>query len=356
MRRRTADCPLTPCDAVDGVALEINESPSAVFPTCSTASSRRLGWWGFLVAYQGRQTTFGQALGAAVAMDRGFLGRDSTNPRLVIAAERERRVARSASPGRTRPHDVLPTRPLNADGLDRISTPSGRRLRAGADCLLAAVIRTLTKDENDNIGAVNVVENVKAAARLTGIPWLIDAHSGKGEDQDDDADPTRAMRGASGAPGAADYLLSLRYADGAFGTHRRLSGRGRFVNLAPMVIAFDDTSSTYTVVADAGKDAAAETTWRLIREMGALTTAPQSAASLAKAIGMVDAKSNPAATTSATSERPRQAPRGAQVGGNPARRQDHPLPAGLRGAPCVTATSVHAWTVIAAHRGPTSVS
>src|SRR5699024_6510189 len=67
-----------------------------------------------------------------------------------------------------------------------------------------AVVRGLIKDENDNAGAVAVVEAVKAAARTTGVPWLIDAHSGKGEDQGDEADPSRAMRGASAAAGAAD--------------------------------------------------------------------------------------------------------------------------------------------------------
>ena len=65
---------------------------------------------------------------------------------------------------------------------------------------------------------------------------MIDAHAGKGEDQEDDADPTNAMRGASAAAGAADYMLSLRYAKGAFGTQRRLSGKGRFVNFAPITI------------------------------------------------------------------------------------------------------------------------
>ena len=43
-------------------------------------------------------------------------------------------------------------------------------------------MRGLIRDENDNAGAVRVVEDVKAAARASGVPWLIDAHSGKGED------------------------------------------------------------------------------------------------------------------------------------------------------------------------------
>ncbi len=102
---------------------------------------------------------------------------------------------------------------------------------------------------------------------------------------------TRTRRGPCGAPraaaGAADYTLSLRYANGAFGTQRKLSGRGRFVSLEPTVIDFDETTSTYTVVAAGGKDALTETTWRLICDLGALTTSGQSAGTIAKAIGMV---------------------------------------------------------------------
>ncbi len=89
-----------------------------------------------------------------------------------------------------------------------------------------AVVRGLLRDENDNAGAVRLVEDVKAVTRSTGVPWLIDAHSGKGEDQTDEADPSKALRGASSAAGAADYTLSLRYANGPFGTRRRLSGKG----------------------------------------------------------------------------------------------------------------------------------
>ena len=81
---------------------------------------------------------------------------------------------------------------LNDDGLARIVAT----VRAGDYGLVLiaswqAVIRGLVKDENDNAGAVVVVERVKVATRETKVPWLIDAHSGRGEDQGDDADPTR---------------------------------------------------------------------------------------------------------------------------------------------------------------------
>jgi hypothetical protein len=148
-----------------------------------------------------------------------------------------------------------------------------------------AVVRGLIRDENDNAGAVRVVEDVKAAARATGIPWLIDAHSGKGEDQDDDADPSKAMRGASSAAGAADYTLSLRYGNGTFGTQRRLSGKGRFVSFAPIVMDFDAATSSYTVTGSQ-KDVMRETTWRLICEVGALDDGPASVTEVAKKIGI----------------------------------------------------------------------
>lgn len=112
----------------------------------------------------------------------------------------------------------------------------------------------------------------------------------------DEADQSRAMRGASAAAGAADYTLSLRYANGAFGTQRRLSGRGRFVSFAPMVMDFDADTSTYTVLADAGKNAAAETTWRLCWDMGALKHEPLSSASIAHAIGLVGEDGRPTKT------------------------------------------------------------
>ena len=163
-----------------------------------------------------------------------------------------------------------------------------RRQRFGLVLIASwqAVVRGLIRDENDNGGAVRVVEDVKAAARQTGIPWLIDAHSGKGEDQADDADPTKAMRGASAAAGAADYTLSLRYANGTFGSQRRLSGKGRFVSFAPMTLDFNPTDSSYTLVGTT-KDATRETTWRLICETGAINSTPRSVAEVARTAGLL---------------------------------------------------------------------
>ena len=211
------------------------------------------GMLGMLVAYaKVGKTTTGQQIAAAVAMGRPFLDRDTTRARvLAIAAEDPPEYTAYLA----RTLDVAPTRltfyrapvRLTVDGLHAIC----QTVTAGGYGLVLiaswqAVIRGLVRDENDNAGAVNLVETVKAATRTTGIPWLIDAHSGKGEDQDDEADPSRAMRGASGAAGAADYTLSLRYANGAFGTQRRLSGKGRFVNLAPLTLDYNPDTGIYT--------------------------------------------------------------------------------------------------------------
>src|SRR5262249_40669812 len=150
-----------------------------------------------------------------------------------------------------------------------------------------SVIRGLMRDENDNAGAVVIVERTKSYTRVTGIPWLIDAHSTKGEDQRDDADPTKALRGASGAAGAADYVLSLRYDKSPFSSRRRLSGKGRFVDEAPILIDYDKDSGLYTPIGNT-KNFATETTWRLIDETeGALTATPKTAAAIAKAVGLV---------------------------------------------------------------------
>ena len=232
-------------------------------------------------------------MAAAVAMERGFLDRQTKAVRvLVICAEDPPEytawVARHLSVDRGRMTFYRKPVLLNPSGLAQIT----KTVKKGGYGLVLissfqAVVRGLVSEENDNAGMVRVVEDVKIAARATGVPWLIDAHSGKGEDQDDDADPSRAMRGASAAAGAADFTLSLRYANGAFGSQRRLSGKGRFVSFEPMLMEFDATSSNYTVIAST-KDAMTETTWRLISDTGAITTEPSTTGDIARAAGMVD--------------------------------------------------------------------
>jgi hypothetical protein len=289
-------------DGVD-VALEGQRIEDHGIPYAVPGILPLLGILGFIVAFaKVGKTTFALALAAAIAMGRAFLERQTTRLRvLVIAAEDPPEyvawVSRHLDVERGWITFYRAPILLSADGLAQIVAT----VKAGGYGLVLiaswqAVIRGLVKDENDNAGAVCAVESVKAAARETGVPWLIDAHSGKGEDQTDDADPSRAMRGASSAAAAADFTLSLRYANGAFGTQRRLSGRGRFVNLEPTVIDFDVTTSTYRVLATNGKDVAAETTWRLICEVGALTTEPRSAGAIAKAIGMVGQNGEPSTT------------------------------------------------------------
>lgn len=253
----------------------------------------RYGMLGFLVAYaKVGKTTLGQAMAAAVAMGRPCVERPTTRVKsLIIAAEDPPEYTAYLA-------RVLQIDPgwltfyraplqLTADGLDRIA----QTIRSGGYgfVLIAswqAVIRGLVKDENDNAGAVMVVESVKAVTRHTGIPWLIDAHAGKGEDQQDDADPSKAMRGASSAAGAADYTLWLRYANGAFGTQRRFSGKGRFINFAPLTLDLDLPTGAYTLIGST-KDTGTETMWRLISEMGALTSAPKSLTTIARDIGQI---------------------------------------------------------------------
>ena len=284
--------PLCLADAVDvarqGQAIARDGVPYVVdglIPACGMA--------GFLVAYaKVGKTTFGQAVGAAVAMRRNLLDR-STRQARVLAVMAEDPPEYTAFVARHL--DVAPGTMtfyrgplvLDAAGLEALSPT----VTTGGDGFVLnsswqAVVRGLVKDENDNAGAVAAVESVKLAARATGVPWLIDAHSGKGEDLSDDADPTRAMRGASAAAGAADYLLSLRYADGPFGTRRRLSGKGRFVSFPPITLDFDAETSTYTVV-DSPKDANRESTWRLICETGALDDTPRSLQEIAITAGIL---------------------------------------------------------------------
>jgi AAA domain len=238
------------------------------------------------------KSTFSQQLAGAVAMGIPFLEKDTTQTRvLLIAAEDPPNYTAWLARNLTvsDPHLTFYRQPLSftVDGLQALTeTIHDDGYGFVVIASWQALVRGLLRDENDNATAVAIAEHVKAAARETNVPWLIDAHSGKGEDQDDDADPTLALRGASAAAGAADYLLNLRYANGAFGTQRRLSGKGRFVNLAPITLDYDAVTGAYTSLGPS-KDAAKETTWRLIDEVGALKEDPQSLTDIARAIGLL---------------------------------------------------------------------
>jgi AAA domain len=254
------------------------------------------GMLGMLIAYtKVGKTTLGHALGAAVSRGEAFLGRKTTRARvLYIAAEDPPEytdyLARNlvTEPGAMTFYQrgVI----LNDAGLKQIAATARQ---GGYGLILVAswqaVVRGLIRDENDNAGAAVVVEDVKAVARESHVPWLIDAHSGRNEDQADDADPTRALRGASSAAAAADYLLSLRYSDGAFGYRRRLSGRGRFVNVPPETIVYDPDTGQYESLGST-KSASAETTWRVIQEAGAVTAEPRSVDVIARTAGLANLK------------------------------------------------------------------
>ena len=254
-----------------------------------------LGVLGFLNAFtKVGKSTLGQQLAGAVACGLPFLdlATHATRVLLVAAEDPPSYTAFLARHLTHVPAGCLTfyRRPIR---LDEAGLASLRTIVAAGQygfVLIAswqAVVAGLLRDENDNANAVRLVEAVKAATRVTGVPWLIDSHAGKGEDQSDEADPTRAMRGASGASGAADFVLSLRYARGGpFSTQRRLSGKGRFVIYPPTLIDYQLETGTFTALG-ASTDTTIATTWRLIDETaGALTTVPQHATAIARAIGL----------------------------------------------------------------------
>jgi hypothetical protein len=282
-------------DAVD-VAAEGRAIAEAGVPWVVDGIIPQYGMLGMLVAYaKVGKTTFSQALGGAVSKGEPFLGRPTATTKvLVVAAEDPPEytayIARHLDPAPGRMVFYRGSLILDVEGLQRLAVT----IRMGGFGLVLlsswqSLIRGLIRDENDNAGAVRIVENVKAVVRETGVPWLIDAHSGKGENQADEADPSKAQRGASGAAGAADFTLSLRYANGAFDPHRRLSGKGRFVMLAPETLTFDDATGSYDSLGDT-KNAARETTWRQIAETGALCDKPRTAATIARAAGIAPAE------------------------------------------------------------------
>jgi hypothetical protein len=228
-----------------------------------------------------------------VAANRPFLGLTTRQARvLAIAAEDPPEYTAWLNRRLDVPRDMMtfyraPIQ-LDPEGLHAIAhTVEVGRYGLVLIASWQAVVSSLVRDENDNAGAVRILENVKRVARATRISWLIDAHSGKGEDQSDEADPNHAMRGASGAAGSADYTLSLRYGNGPFGTRRRLSGKGRFVSCKPMLLEFDPATDAYTVVDHAPKTAVAETTWRVIYESGAISATPKSIDAIARDSGLV---------------------------------------------------------------------
>ncbi|MEQ1871187.1 MAG: AAA family ATPase [Vicinamibacterales bacterium] len=280
-------------DAVD-VAREGRELDERGVPWLVDGLIPQLGMVGFLVAYaKVGKTSLVTALCAAIARgDQAFIERAVTCVRvLVIAAEDPPEytafLARhlDVSPGRM----TFYRKPILLDdaGLSQIEGT----VREGEYGLVyvsswQAVIRGLVKDENDNMGAVAAVERVKQAARRSGVPWLIDAHSGKGESRADDADPVAALRGASSAAGAADYVLSLRYAGSPFGPRRRLSGKGRFVSVEPIVLTHDATDGSYTLIGT-GASSANDIMWQRIEASGALSGGWASVSNIASAIGAV---------------------------------------------------------------------
>lgn len=148
-------------------------------------------------------------------------------------------------------------------------------------------VRGLVKDENDNAGMVVTVNRLKFFARKCDIPILLEAHAGKGEDRSDDADPVKALRGASAAAGEADFLLSLRRKGGGFSTLRTLAGLGRFVDFPPITFDYDRSGGELTVVSSDGS-AGAEKDWQWIAAAGVLGEIPQSATQIALAVHWVD--------------------------------------------------------------------
>ena len=124
---------------------------------------------------------------------------------------------------------------------------------------------------------------VGAAAHDTQTP--VDRRIPARREPDDDA------RSDDGAPGASGRrrrrlhpLASVRH--GAFGTKRRLSGKAA-CQLDTLTLDYDPTTGLYTSLGST-KDAAKDTTWRVIQEMGAVDQTPRSLTDIARRSGLVE--------------------------------------------------------------------
>lgn len=252
------------------------------------------GFVGFLVAgSKVGKTTLGLAAMRAIAGNEPeFLGLPVENTKVLMLALEDPReylsvlVADTFKGGERvtfYPHPLQLTEAV-LDDLARYVTEQGFGLVYVATFLNA--VRGLVDDENDNAGMVRVVNGLKVFARRVGVPLLLEAHAGKGEDLSEDADPVKALRGASAAAAEADFLISLRRTGGGFSTMRRLSGLGRFVRFSPISFDFAPATGELTVLDSGDTQAAAETDWRRICEMGALTDEPRSAGAIALAAGI----------------------------------------------------------------------
>jgi hypothetical protein len=249
---------------------------------------------GFLVGYaKVGKSTVGVSLAGAVARGAAFLGRATRLKRVLALHVEDPREYTAWLMARTLNGEenlmvypaplVLSEESLSA--LERFIPQAGVGLVYVASFL--AAVRGLVRDENDNAGMSAVVESIKQCARRARVPFLVEAHAGRGEDQAADADPVRALRGASAAAAAADFVLSLkRDGRGGFGTRRVLSGAGRFVSVPPLAFDYDAPTGALHYLGERDGSAAVETDWRLIQETGALGNEWRSVSAIARAAGL----------------------------------------------------------------------
>jgi hypothetical protein len=256
-----------------------------------------LGMAGFMVAPpKVGKSTLGLLMACAVARgDHAFLGRRVRQKRtLYLALEDPREylavMIAQATKGGEDAAAYSGYLPLESSTMDRI----GAEVEAGKYAFVYVATWTswlagAVKDENDNAGVARAAGMVKQLARWTGVPFLLEAHAGKGDDGGADADPVKMLRGASAGAGEIDYVLALRrHGPGGFTTKRTLRGLGRFVNSPPLTYDFDLATGELTLLAEGGK-ASVETDRLLLLETGAITTEPRSLSAIARAAGWAGA-------------------------------------------------------------------
>jgi AAA domain len=150
------------------------------------------------------------------------------------------------------------------------------------------------RDENDNAEVQREAGRLRAAARLSGVPWLVHAHTGKNEDRDDGGE----IRGASALFGAVDSALILKRKGRGETTHRTLYSRGRFGNTPAIACDFNPTTKTYTYLG--GEDAreddataqriapAVREEWETTKVIGARAGLESNLARVARALRRLD--------------------------------------------------------------------
>jgi AAA domain len=200
-----------------------------------------------LVAFaKAGKTTFAHRLINALARGDDFLGRATRTSKVLVLAVEDplESIEENALELLDGGHPNILYHPSPLVMTDRVLDAIVSTVKTqGADLVDLETLGAFwtVRDENDNAEVQRETGRLRIATRLSGVPWLVHAHTGKNEDRDDGGE----IRGASSLFGAVDQALILKR-KGRDTTQRQLYGRGRFGNTPAFSFDFDPVTKLYT--------------------------------------------------------------------------------------------------------------